>query len=451
MSPHLLIEKLVIKNYKAHASLQVELADRFSVIVGRNGAGKTSLLQAFLDAGVAYTPFFGRNPWPGFLEQTHVPHETRSQGGSSLRFVKHYPVQIAAGGQLGQKLHWHITKPDAVSPVVTSWNDVAVVDSPFQKMVPHDLIDAEQVHTKTLPLLVFYPADRHWNNVAANAIQALQQKVSRIDAFDGFKNASSKTESLIHWITARSLERLQTATELNISFADVKDDELAWACAAIQTALPEFESLRYDMKRQAVVVDWSKNRLRPWAETVLFEHLSDGQRTVMALVLDIARRMLILNGHLREKALQETPGLILIDELETHLHPRWQREITRGLEKAFPAAQFIASTHSPQVLSELRPAQILLLQPGSDHTQHPLRTWGLTSNEVLEEVMDGEPRNREIAEKLNAIERAIEDEHHETAAELLSALQQDVGDIPDVLRLSESLAWYGDGDRGAFS
>jgi predicted ATP-binding protein involved in virulence len=143
--------------------------------------------------------------------------------------------------------------------------------------------------------------------------------------------------------------------------------------------------------------------------------------------------------------LQETPGLILIDELETHLHPRWQRAITQGLAKAFPSAQFIASTHSPQVLSELRADQILLLQPGSDRTRHPLRTWGLTSNEVLEEVMEGEPRNTQISGQLAAIERAIEDEHHDEAQALLNSLRGDVGDIPDVLRLDETLAWYRDG------
>ncbi|WP_146187746.1 AAA family ATPase [Limnohabitans sp. T6-5] len=440
-----MIEKLQLKNYKAHSSLRVEIDERFSVIAGRNGAGKTSLLKAFLDAAVAYTPFVTTSPWQGFLEGADIPYETRDVNGSSLRFVKNYPVEIEACGRLGQIFGWNISKTESMASVSSSWNNPTVIDSPFQSLVPKGQIDSEQASKTTLPLIIFYPADRSWNHAGTNAIQALSQKITRKDAFQTFTNASSQVQALIHWITARSLERLQTATETGVSFKDVKDDELAWASAAIHTVLPEFESLRYDMKRQAVVVEWSNTAQADTAAPVLFEHLSDGQRTVMSLVLDIARRMLILNGHLREKTLQDTPGLILIDELETHLHPRWQREITRGLAQAFPSAQFVASTHSPQVLSELRAEQILLLHPGSDSTRHPQRSWGLTSNEVLEEVMEGEPRNTDISGQLAAIERAIEDENYDAAQALLNSLRQDVGDIPDVLRLDETLAWYRDG------
>jgi len=418
----------------------VQIDDRFSVIAGSNGAGKTSLLKAFLDAGVAYTPMTGTRPWQGFMDRSDSVRITQTHDGSNTKIVKNYPIEISASGHLASEISWRISKDDEVNTASMDWRN-----SPYTSLVPQGRMDSDRAHSTTLPLIVFYPADRAWNKSGANAIQALQKKLTRQDAFKDFTNASSQAQELIDWITVRSLERLQTATETGVSFKDVKDDELAWASTAIHTVLPEFESVRYDMKRQAVVVEWSSTAQAGTAQPVLFEHLSDGQRTVMALVLDMARRMLILNGHLRERTLQETPGLILIDELETHLHPRWQRAITQGLAKAFPSAQFIASTHSPQVLSELRADQILLLQPGSDRTRHPLRTWGLTSNEVLEEVMEGEPRNTQISGQLAAIERAIEDDNHDEAQALLNNLSRDVGDIPDVLRLDETLAWYRDG------
>lgn len=79
--------------------------------------------------------------------------------------------------------------------------------------------------------------------------------------------------------------------------------------------------------------------------------LSDGYRSTVALFADLARRCAILNPHLLEKAAEKTPGIVLIDEVDLHLHPSWQRRLIADLRKAFPAIQFVLTTHSPQVIS----------------------------------------------------------------------------------------------------
>ena len=114
--------------------------------------------------------------------------------------------------------------------------------------------------------------------------------------------------------------------------------------------------VRFDNKRLEVVVEFKDGGLQP------FSHLRDGQRSVAALAGDIAMRMAQLNPHLEEKVLLETPGIALIDEIDLHLHPKWQRHIVEDLRCAFPLVQFVATTHSPFIIQSMREGELLMLQ-----------------------------------------------------------------------------------------
>ncbi|MEO1075191.1 MAG: AAA family ATPase, partial [Bacteroidota bacterium] len=95
-----------------------------------------------------------------------------------------------------------------------------------------------------------------------------------------------------------------------------------------------------------------------------FDLLSDGQRSMLALAGDLAMRMTRLNPSLREDSVQQTPGVVLIDELDLHLHPLWQRQIVGDLRRTFPAVQFIATTHSPFIIQSLQPGELYDLATG---------------------------------------------------------------------------------------
>lgn len=90
--------------------------------------------------------------------------------------------------------------------------------------------------------------------------------------------------------------------------------------------------------------------------------LSDGIQAVFALVADLAYRCYLLNNHLGDEAIKQTPGIILIDEVDMHLHPKWQQTILTQLRTAFPKIQFIVTTHSPQVLSTVAAENIRLIE-----------------------------------------------------------------------------------------
>jgi predicted ATP-binding protein involved in virulence len=169
--------------------------------------------------------------------------------------------------------------------------------------------------------------------------------------------------------------------------------------------------------------------------------LSDGERNMLALVGDLAHRLGLLNpmganpndGH----------GVVLIDEIDLHLHPGWQRTVVASLERTFPNCQFIITTHSPQVIGELAAESVMLLRDGM-LLGHAERALGLSSSEVLEEVMEGQARNPEVAAQLTLIQQRIDDDQIHLAQGLLDALRAKVGDIPEVLQAQaaiQSLQW----------
>ena len=145
---------------------------------------------------------------------------------------------------------------------------------------------------------------------------------------------------------------------------------------------------------------WKNIRFSPSAQEVVAEHydfgilpvsiLSDGIRNMIGLLADIAYRAVRLNPHLREDAVQKTQGIVLIDEVDMHLHPGWQHLVLRDLKHtdAFPNIQFIVTTHSPQVASTVKKEHIRILEEGNDAAYTPLaRSFGESSNDVLETVM----------------------------------------------------------------
>lgn len=128
-------------------------------------------------------------------------------------------------------------------------------------------------------------------------------------------------------------------------------------------------------------------------ETLAIDQMGGGYRIMLALVADLARRMAQGNPHLEDPLQSE--AIVLIDEVELHLHPAWQQRVLTDLTETFPNTQFIVSTHSPQVLTTVKPENIVQLKRSSAGIM-PIRrygpTYGAEAGEVLENVMGVRPR-----------------------------------------------------------
>ena len=190
--------------------------------------------------------------------------------------------------------------------------------------------------------------------------------------------------------------------------------------------LPNYENLRSNHD------DGPRLLIDKSGVTLDVRQLSDGERGQLALVLDLARRLSQANPTL-DDPLRDGEAIVLIDEIDLHLHPKWQRQIVQNLTNVFPRCQFIATTHSPQVIGEVEHERIQIIADGQ--VSLPSHSFGVDSSRVLEEIMDARPRTKDVQHLLTELSRASSEKDLERARNLLDELVGQLGeDDPEVTR-----------------
>ena len=196
----------------------------------------------------------------------------------------------------------------------------------------------------------------------------------------------------------------------------------------VSTILPGYYNLRAKgAEHPELLIDHGGTPLN-------ISQLSDGERSVFAMVFDLTRRLVQANP-LMISPTTEAEAVVLIDELELHLHPKWQRHIITKLGKAFPKCQFIATTHSPQIIGELDPDRIHIISDGKVYS--PTHSYGIDSNRVLRDIMNAESRTGDMQDKMDRISRQIDEDKFKDARNSLRSMAAILGeDDPDVVRLN---------------
>ncbi|EUB76870.1 AAA ATPase [Pseudomonas sp. GM41(2012)] len=405
------LDRLNIQNFRCYEDATFDFQPGFNLVVGVNGSGKTSLLQAIATCLTDFSNAFNGYFVP--LDEELIRFAIDKHQGR-VRFERCYPMQLKAEGCIFGLSNWVIEKLRNDGSASADANVLKVLTEKKNLLGTENNLD--------LPILAFYRANRRWAISGVTAESAASQRVSRLHGYENWFDAAANLTDFESWFIGKTLERLQKVSETEGAIKHF-DDELSLVNSALKKALPNSHGLRYDITLRSLMVDLDTK------ESLPFNQLSDGQRAMIALMADIARRICLLNPHFGQKALAETVGIIIIDELDIHLHPSWQRSIVAALKSAFPKVQFIAASHSPQIIGSLKPEEVIVLNNGDG--SHPRVTYGLDSSSVLEEVMDVSQREPKIEALLSKLFSTLEDNDLKKAKVQLEALKKQAPDLPE--------------------
>jgi predicted ATP-binding protein involved in virulence len=268
-----------------------------------------------------------------------------------------------------------------------------------------------------LPVIIYYSTNR-----AVLDIPLKIRKQHSFEQIDTYENALSGTGSefriFFEWF--RKQEDLENELRLENN-PDYRDKQLEAVRQAISSLIPNFTKLR--VRRSPLRMTLQKD-----GEELIVNQLSDGEKCLLAMVGDLARRLAIANPGLKNPLYGF--GVVLIDEIELHLHPKWQREIIPALTRTFPNCQFIVTTHSPQVIGEIKPQGIYILDKTDTGiiAKRPESSYGRDSNQILEDLMDVPERPQEIKQDLLQLFRLIDAGDLEAAKELRGELAEKIGE-----------------------
>ena len=401
------VDRLRLRNFRCFAEFAIELHPELTVLVAENGRGKTAVLDAL---GVALGPFVdtvaGTGQFRGF-DRTDI----RLVRGNDGVMEPALPTEFFADGYVGgQQLHWSRALSGYGLRARTSSKDVESLRQAAQQIrASADSTATEQSAARTiLPLVAFYGTGRLWSEhrLTEGKRQYAVASDGRMSGYADCLSSSSSFKGMVAWYENKMNEardpRFKNDLALTLSLVTVVNE------AARSVLAPTgWCELDWDFEKQTLIVG------HPDYGRLPLSALSDGVRNMVALIADIARRCASLNPHLSDAAARLTPGVLLIDEVDMHLHPRWQQLIVALLREAFPALQIILTTHSPHVLSTVDKGSIrvIRLEHGQGLVDTPfLQTRGVESADVLASIMGVDPVPQiEEARLLSQYRALIED------------------------------------------
>lgn len=380
------LKTLSVTNFRGYKNYEISLHPQFNLIVGENGLGKTSLLEA---AAVAVGSWLlGIRGHDSRAIRARDVRILRDLVEGRYRELSQYPVKVTATAELTitqAKRQSDTGKIELIGipkMVPVAWS--RSLEGTGGRTTQQDAKSLKKYATAmeaavlkgdpcVLPLIRYFGAGRLWESVKDSDNKSMSKFKAKqpqdlhddddlqkllleskkmAEPFFGYRFSVDKRcnpDDLLRWMYyERQNER-----------DDEKDSNaLRTVYLAIEKMLPSVKRARYSVKQSSLMIYLDDGRI------LTFDELSDGYRNVVALAADLAIKAVMLNPHLAESALDMTPGVVLIDELDLHLHPTWQREIVEAFRSTFPKFQFICTTHSPFLIQSLRSGDELIRLDG---------------------------------------------------------------------------------------
>jgi predicted ATP-binding protein involved in virulence len=428
-----MITSIQLENFKLFNQETFEFNSEFNLIVGVNGSGKSSLLKALAIslAGWAHAYIKSENNLRP-IEDNEI-REIEKDGRfdltkrTSIHAAGIFPIISRMGYLVNGKVQWNRYRVEGSTGTYLvggiryeSRNGESFSSNEYNlnlSTLGSDVLRyIEQGKQFDLPVIAFYECDRLWISKGNIDVESSASKqFSRFDPYLDCFHTGADDKAIGEWLLKLELSELQKKTRSPMKSA------IEFAAKA---AMEDCIGFGFDFEESRVMVRYKDGSSTP------FEHLSDGQRTVLGLFCDIARRAAILNPHLKEDICSETQGVILIDELDLHLHPKWQRRVIEDLRQIFPKMQFICTTHSTFLIQSLRSSSELIMmndEPLLDYHNKGIeeiaRNMGVSHPEVsqLYEIMKNDAH--EFLDILDKDELSPEEFHQRYSARLASIIE----------------------------
>lgn len=388
------VDRLELENYRCFTEFSIDFDDSFTVLVGINGAGKSAVLDALavMLSTVIYELGDSRR---GFNSGDGRLVTTLGSGSSVSTMESVFPISGTVNATLAGEPYWWRRSKSSKSGR-TGWGDKRLIDKHVSNIWNAASSD---VPTAKLPVIAMYGVER------LVGVRRAQGKIrrSRRDAYSASLDGKSDLTRLSTYIQGLTLDEYTASAELGVS-----DSPESRQLAAIRLAC----------ERVLESSGWTGPYWRQNISELTMVHtdhgelplssLSSGLKITAGLALDLASRMARANPALGGEELLETvPGIVLIDEIDLHLHPAWQQRIVPSLRSAFPEVQFIVTTHSPQVLSTVPAEGVRILE--SEKVERVQHSEGLRSDVLLRKIFGTEPQPElEVTERLRSYLRFVD-------------------------------------------
>ena len=370
------IDKIRIKNFKGFEEETFMLNPHFTIFIGDNAKGKTSVLDALAVAAGS------------FLRGIDVAKlESRSIDKNEIRVVTkdgqplpQIPVEIHVFGNVNEvniNEGW-LRTVEKISPKKTTTTFVKAKN--IEGIAESMLKQSRLGNNVIFPVISYHGTGRLWAEHEEKKAVYKKSEEGVSQAYINCLSPKSSSKEFLSWYKTyedeirkfdQERDKLLLKTFNNTIISMIPDDH--WQDMAYSFAAEDLTGI-------FVTPGGKKEKLQ-------FRQLSDGYRNIIGMVADIAYRCVKLNPHLGENAVKQTPGIVLIDELDLHLHPNWQRRIVEDLKNTFPNIQFVATTHSPFIIQSLKEDELRSLDNINTPNKNPK---DIPINKVITDIMDVE-------------------------------------------------------------
>ena len=408
------LNHMSVKNFKSFRELELDLDGKSIVMFGVNGTGKSTILAAI---NYCFWLWLNRlNPSQGVAYRSFSAKSVR-YGTSSLK------IQCLVETEKNvYTLTRSYSKPQNGKKAVSLYSK-----KEYDSFVDtfHELYLSEDMD---MPIFVNYGTNRAVLDIPLRIRQ--KHQFLKLTALERAIENELDFRTFFEWY--RNQEDIENEYIRESGQQDYQDKYLKCVRYAIETMLDNVSNLR--VKRSPLRMIVRKGNIE-----IAVDQLSDGEKCTLALFGDLARRVAMANPNKNNPL--DGSGIVLIDEIELHMHPSWQRRVLNVLRKVFPNIQFIVTTHSPQVLGEVDDDYMVLKLTDTPEggEAEVVSTYGKDANSILKYGMDTSERTEPVLKKFKDFYNALDQSDYECAQSILDDLQKMIGEDSELVSMQVQL------------